>query len=83
MYVWVPHLCGTSGGQKRVSDILELELQMIDSYPVGRGIEAGSSEREVSAFKPLDHLSNSMLIMPLLLEYPKCPSYLRHAAWYC
>lgn len=60
-----------------MSNILELELQMIDSYHVAR-----SSRREVSAFKSLGHLSYSMSIMSSLLEYPKCSSYLRHAAWY-
>lgn len=38
MYVCVPYPCSALGGQKRVSDLLVLELQMIVShYTMGAG----------------------------------------------
>ena len=32
-----PHLCSTRRGQKRTSEPLELELQMVVTHPVGAG----------------------------------------------
>ena len=39
MYVCTLHVCSASGGQKRTSDPLELELQMFVSCHVGAGNE--------------------------------------------
>jgi hypothetical protein len=45
---------GASGGQKTVSDSLELELQVVLSCLV----DVGSFEKASSALKPLSHLSS-------------------------
>lgn len=34
-YMSVPHVCTAHGGQKKTSDPVELELQMVLSYHVG------------------------------------------------
>lgn len=48
MYFGVSHACGALGGQKGKSDLLELELQFLDTKWVV-GIEPRSPGREVTA----------------------------------
>ena len=44
MYVYTPHVCSTHGGQKRASDLLELELWTIVSCRGGVGVLARHRE---------------------------------------
>lgn len=40
MYVCASHVCGARRGQKRASDLLELQLQMVVNCHVGTGTSA-------------------------------------------
>lgn len=50
VYVCIAYECNTCGGQKRVLDALELELQTTVGYHVDTGNRLGSYGRTASAF---------------------------------
>ena len=54
MCIWVSTMCvlGACGGQKRVSDSLELELDTVLSHHVMLAIELGTPAREATAIPP-------------------------------
>lgn len=49
VYICVLCVCSAHGGRKRVSEPLELELQVFVSCPEGAGIELGSFGESVSS----------------------------------
>lgn len=68
MYMYVLYVSGAPGGQKRVLDLLKLELQTVVRNLIGLlGAESGFSERVESALNPLSFLSCSMVsILPFI-----------------
>lgn len=62
MYMYVLCVSGAPGGQKRVLDLLKLELQTVVRNLIGLlGAESGFSARVESALKSLSSLSCSMV----------------------
>lgn len=56
-YMYLCNVYNAYRGQKESADSLELELQMIVSYPVGAGVKPRSLGEAVSTLNHLSHIS--------------------------
>lgn len=70
MYVCAPHMPTAHEGQKRMSDALELELQVLVSL-------SGSSVREASALNHLSFLPKTGNVFPASLPFLSFPFFNR------
>lgn len=88
MYVYVPQACNACGGQTRVSDPLDLELQAVVSHHVSAGIKPGPLQEYLSHLSSFYNISFKLEIPYLSCEMLAKGSIERkllrsHCQWVC